>query len=203
MKYDAFLSYNSKNYSEAEQIYSILTNSGLRVFFDKKCIKLGTQFQKVLEEGLKASSSIIVLIGPENVGPWQEQETYMFQILERAHSDSKLIIPILFGSAGFDNDSSDVPFFLRQYKGVHLGEKINNPEKLFDVIEAIPTVSGVVSEYERPLVEHEQELLLRNSVHFYNQNAEEYFERWKDDMPIPALWSFLKQVNKNGGSSTF
>lgn len=198
MKYHTFISYNSKNLSEARQINAYLSNSGFRVFFDKKDIKPGDHFQKILENALRASGSVLVLIGENNIGPWQEQETYMFQILERAHESGKKIIPLLIGSKGFDSNNAEVPLFLNQYHGIDLGANLSDPEKLFEVMDALPWSSFAVGEYERPLLEFEQERLLRDSVQFYNENAEHYFERWRNDLPLGALGAFLQNVNRKG-----
>ena len=67
MQYHSFISYNSKNREVAQTIHDYLTNSGLRVFFDRVDILPGEQFQEKIENALRQSASILIIVGPDGV----------------------------------------------------------------------------------------------------------------------------------------
>jgi SAM-dependent methyltransferase len=195
MKYHAFLSYNSKNSDIVRLIYDYLTNSGLRIFFDKEDIPPGEPFQKKLEDALRESASILVLVGQAGVGPWQEVENYEFQILNIGRKNRK-IIPVILPNAEFNIDIAGIPMFLHQLSKFAFTSSVDNKDDLFRLMQAIPRTTELLEPFERPFLREEQERLFDKTIDFYNKEAGRYFDRWKDIIPLPPIYAFLEQVNK-------
>jgi hypothetical protein len=76
-EFDAFLSFNSHNLNIAEELYEHLTNAGLKIFFTKK-IKAPTTNAEKLDNGLKNSKALLLLISKDGFGQYQEDEYNTF-----------------------------------------------------------------------------------------------------------------------------
>ena len=81
MHYHVFLSYNSHDLSEASLIFQYLKDSNYKTFFDKDALKPGDQWQKKIDDALLFSDVIIILLGSQGVGRWQEIESRIYQII--------------------------------------------------------------------------------------------------------------------------
>jgi len=69
-RYDAFLSYNSSDKSLVEDIARWLVDEArLRVWFDDWEIVPGSPFQEALENALTMSTSCVVFLGANGIGP--------------------------------------------------------------------------------------------------------------------------------------
>ena len=73
-RYDAFLSHNSQNKSAARELKQHLTTARLKVWFDEDELRPGIPWQELLEAGIKASKSVVVAVGSDGVGPWEDEE---------------------------------------------------------------------------------------------------------------------------------
>jgi hypothetical protein len=93
MKYDVFLCYNSKNKSDPRVLYQSLCRSNFNVFFDETEVLPGYDFQTRVKSGFRGSASVIVLVGPGGLGPWQEFENRGFQTI--SVKTDRPIIPVL------------------------------------------------------------------------------------------------------------
>ncbi len=196
MKYHAFLSYNSKNYENAEKIYEYLSNSGLKIFFDKKEIRYGDRFQRVLENALRDSASILVIIGPQGVGPWQEEENYIGQLLNIGNESEKPFIPILLPGACFEKDSTEIPLFLHKYHRFSFSGSIDEETEMFELIQQIPRHAKLDGKLERPFLLQEQDSLLSQCIDFYSENSELYFSRWRENVPVAPMYAFIEESRK-------
>lgn len=96
--HDVFLSYNSKDRTEAQVIARLLEGRGLKVFWDRGYLRVGRPWIEALEEALSSSKAIAVLVGPEGLGPWQRREAEV--ALDRQARDPEvLVIPVLLPRA--------------------------------------------------------------------------------------------------------
>lgn len=70
MKYDVFLSKNTKDYKEAEQLFCFLKNAGLNVFESRNSLpKLGlADYAKAIDDALEQSENLIVLCSLNELG---------------------------------------------------------------------------------------------------------------------------------------
>ena len=72
--HDCFLSYNSKDRDEVEEIAHRLADYGLSCFFDPWHAVPGASAQETLERAFGRSRSCVVCWGPSGLGPWQTLE---------------------------------------------------------------------------------------------------------------------------------
>jgi SAM-dependent methyltransferase len=200
MKYHTFISYNSKNRREVEVIDDYLTHSGLAVFFDQRSISAGDKFPSKIEDALRESASILVIIGPQGVGPWQEEENYAFQVLQVDSGGDKRIIPVLLPGASLDPRSKDVPLFLRTRSYFKFDADIDDKDDLFNLVGILPKGGVRVGEMERPFLKSEQDRLLLNTIDFYDREAALYYSRWKDILPLPPMYAFLGELKRQASS---
>ncbi len=195
MEYHTFISYNSQYRETVRVIYDYLTNSGLRVFFDCVDILPGEPFQEKIEAALRVSASILVIVGPDGFGPWQEEESYEFQVL-RTGRNNKPIIPVILPGAKLDPDMDEIPVFLTRFSHFEFKSTVDNKDDLYSLMRAIPRSDYEIGQLERPLLREEQERLLDKTIDFYNKEADRYFERWKNTLPLPPMHAFLEQLKQ-------
>jgi SAM-dependent methyltransferase len=194
MKYHAFISYNSKNREQVRTIYEYLSNSGLRVFFDKASLQSGQPFQETMEDALRNSASILVIVGPDGIGPWQGEENYDFQLLMVGRASGRTVIPVILPGASFGPEVDGIPLFLTRFNTFAFKSSIDDKDDLFHLMRAIPRSRLELGPMERPFLRDEQERLLDRTVDFYNREAKRYFERWKETLPKPPMYAFLQQL---------
>src|SRR5437016_4317756 len=131
MKYHAFLTYSRRNLKEAEIIYELLHNTGIIIFFDQRCITAGERFQQAIDHALRESEIALVLVGPDGLGPWQEEENYCFQLLEVASRHLRRIIPVLLPGASLDLQSKEAPLFLSRSNYFKFNEGVDDVQDQF------------------------------------------------------------------------
>ncbi len=197
MKYHVFLSYNSLDSEIAETLYSYLKNSGFRTFYDKVSILPGDTWTKTIEESIENSDSILILIGKNGFGKWQDKEQYLFQILS-TNIGNKKIIPVILPDLANDFSSSNLPGFLKSIQ-VFRFKKMDENE-ILRLLQSIPRNFSLILNFERPFLENEQNDLLERTIQFYNKEAETYFKKWKDYKPS-ALIEFNSKLKNQFNSA--
>jgi hypothetical protein len=70
-------------------------------------VSSGVPWQKILEEAIKISQSVAVLVGEDGLGPWQDEE--MQAALRRAVNNKRPVIPVLLPGAPKE---PELPMFL-------------------------------------------------------------------------------------------
>lgn len=63
-RFDAFLSYSSRDAAIARQLAKSLLHSGIRLWFDEWAIKPGDNIAKAVDEGLEGSRVLILCLSP-------------------------------------------------------------------------------------------------------------------------------------------
>ncbi len=95
--FDAFLSHNSRNKPAVRELKKQLTARRLKVWFDEDELRPGIPWQELLEAGIKASQSVVVVVGSDGLGPWEDEE--MQGALRLAAGDKRAVIPVLLPGA--------------------------------------------------------------------------------------------------------
>jgi hypothetical protein len=107
-RYDVFLSHASKDRTLAEPVAEALRDRGLHVFYDAWALKPGMPWQAALEEALFSARTLVVLVGPDGIGPWAREE--LAAGFQRQVSETEFrIIPVLLPGASTDN-LREIPF---------------------------------------------------------------------------------------------
>jgi hypothetical protein len=123
--YDVFLCHANRDKSEAEEIASRIRAVGLIPFFDQWHLVAGEPWQEELERALSQSRSCAVLLGSEDLSPWQNRE--MRAALEhRTVNQSYRVIPVLLPSFPSEVDVL-LPPFLRSFGWVDFRQGLDDP----------------------------------------------------------------------------
>jgi WD40 repeat protein len=97
-RFDAFLSYNSLDLPVVRDLYERLQRGGLEPYLEREEVAPGDVFQRKLAEGLHASKSCVVFLGPNGLGPWQKEELQV-AIDRRVRDEAFRVIPVLLPGA--------------------------------------------------------------------------------------------------------
>ena len=73
-RYDVFLSHSSPDKVAVENLAQRLRQEGLEPFLDRWHLVPGAPWQEALEEALDQSRTSAIFLGPEGLGPWQNEE---------------------------------------------------------------------------------------------------------------------------------
>lgn len=111
--YDVFLSHSGNDKPMVERLAAQLTNeTGLKPFLDKWHLVPGEPWQEALEKALADSSTCAVFLGPQGLGPWENEEMRS-ALDERVRDKSLRVIPVLLPGAD-PKDEKALPRFLRR-----------------------------------------------------------------------------------------
>jgi hypothetical protein len=117
--FDVFLSHNSKDKPAVRQLKERLIERNLTVWLDEDELRPGVPWQQLLEDGIRDSRSIAVLLGESGIGPWEDEE--MMVALRLAVKDKRPVIPVLLPDAP---DGVKLPMFLGNRTWVDLRPQV-------------------------------------------------------------------------------
>jgi len=106
--FDVFLSHNSRNTPLVDELKRLLVAQGISVWLDRDESRPGLHWQVTLENGIRASKSVAVLIGSDGLGPWEKEEMHGALLL--AVTDKRPVIPVLLPDA--PENVPELPMFL-------------------------------------------------------------------------------------------
>jgi len=148
---DVFLSYHWRDRREVESLAQTLYQEGLKVFLDRWYLTPGQPWPQALERALTSCSAVAVCVGPGDMGPWQQRETY-YALEQQTHRPGFPVIPVLLPGAdpalGFLAQNTwvdlragvDQPLQIRVLAAAIRGEPLG-PEFLERIRETLTTVS--------------------------------------------------------------
>ena len=96
--HDAFLSYNALDRAVVEELAGRLRAKGLKLYLEVWELLPGREFQPGLARGLMESKTCVTFLGPNGVGPWQDQEIQV-AIDRRVRDKDFHVIPVLLPGA--------------------------------------------------------------------------------------------------------
>ena len=136
--YEVFLSYSRADGVAAEAIRSRLKEAGLRAFLDRYGLPAGQAWQPWLEQHLLSCRALVVLVGPQGFGEWQQREIQLG--LDRQTSAEKTgppfpVIPVLL--PGLAKDDIPVGRFLTLNTWVDLRKGLDEAESLQRLIAGV------------------------------------------------------------------
>src|SRR3954454_20846221 len=95
--YDVFLSYTRADAVAAEMLRTWLAEADLLAFLDRYALPAGQSWQPQLEAALARCRALVVLLGPSDLGAWQQREIQLG--LDRQAAASKEapfpVVPVL------------------------------------------------------------------------------------------------------------
>jgi hypothetical protein len=118
--FDVFLSHNSRDNPQVEDIGNRLRARGLRVWLDEWELRPGFPWQEGLEGAIQASRAVAVFVGAEGLGTWQEPEMRAF--IARSRREKVPVIPVLLPGCP---DSPQLNLLLEAYTWVDLRDGLS------------------------------------------------------------------------------
>ncbi len=125
--FDCFLSYNSQDKPVVRTLAGTLRDHNISVWFDEERLRPGYPWQSLLEEAIRNSVSVAVLVGASGLGPWEERE--MRAALSFATQEKRPVIPVLLPDAPA---KPALPLFLQGLTWVDM-----RPEAAFSSLSAL------------------------------------------------------------------
>lgn len=107
MKNKIFLSYSFKDRPWVQAFAETLEQEGIEVWFDYHEISLGEDIREQIQEALRASSTLVVLLSSNSV-----QSPWIYFELGAAVADKKRIIPVVIDEVGHER----LPLPLMKYQ---------------------------------------------------------------------------------------
>ena len=147
-----FLSHNSIDKPQVEQMAHRLRAAGIKVWLDKWNLIPGDPWQEGIEEALDECDCCLVFVGKEGIGPWQNAE--MRAAIDDQVSDRRMrVIPVLLPDAE-RGDPSKLPTFLRRNTWVEFRYALDEPETFTRLVAGIkqekPPIEGKLVNSENP-----------------------------------------------------
>lgn len=139
MQYDVFLSHNSADKPDVEALAQRLTDEGIRPWLDKWNLIPGDPWQEAIEEALDACQTVAVFLGPNGIGPWENEEMRS-AIDERVRDKSRRVIPVLLPGAT-KPQSESLPRFLRRLTWVNFPSGLDDEDNFYRLIAGIRGVA--------------------------------------------------------------
>lgn len=121
LPFDAFLSHNSKNKPAVRELKLRLVAAQLNVWYDEDELRPGIPWQELIEAGIRESNSVVVIVGADGFGPWENEE--MRSALRLAVRDQRPVIPVLLPGCP---DAPVLPGFLENRTWVDLREGLTD-----------------------------------------------------------------------------
>src|SRR5450755_4118362 len=91
---EVFLSYSSTDRQTARNLQRLLSDAGVRVWFDEVNIVPGTRWETELRDAMASAEVVLMLVGGHPPEQWQSFE--FRSVLERASSDARFrVVPVL------------------------------------------------------------------------------------------------------------
>src|SRR3989304_3710408 len=132
LKYDIFLSYSVSDSKEVETLASILSDKGLRVWFDKWTLVPGASWLDEIQAAISNSNCIGFCIGASSRSKWIDTE--LQRGMEKKIKDTQFrIIPILLPGAKLNN----IPEYLRNYQLIDFRKGFENEKEINRLIATI------------------------------------------------------------------
>ncbi len=121
--YDAFLSYNSLDHAVVERISRELGTRQCKCFIDRWYLQPGRDWVEALEQALSSSRSVVMFVGPNEMGRWQQRER-AWALDRLAGATNFPVIPVLLPGC-------QPPLgFMKQLMWVDLRDDPGNKEQL-------------------------------------------------------------------------
>ncbi|MGW0081874.1 TIR domain-containing protein [Streptomyces sp. NPDC003393] len=135
-QYHVFMCYNSVDRGIVQALNQNLRSQGVITWIDEAEVAAGDQHTREIESIIDSVPCAIVAIGPNSMGPWQEQEYYALlqQAVTRRKKGAHLrVIPVLLPGAG----SIEIPAFLGVNSIIDMRGHDPGGENLRKLVEAI------------------------------------------------------------------
>ncbi len=142
MKYDAFISYSSKNKATADAICHTLEENGVRCFIAPRDIPLGKKYGTVIVDAIKQSKVVVLVFSEQSAtSPWVESE------INVAFSNLKTIVPYKIDATLLNNYEE---FYLMLNNRHWIESYPDYRERFKELVAAVTAVVGIKGAAPKP-----------------------------------------------------
>lgn len=134
VKYDVFLSHNSKDKDAIITLARRLKDEGLSVWLDIWKLRVGKPWQDPMEKAIRESGSILIFIGESGFGRWENEEMRV-AVEEQVRDPNYTVIPILL-PGGKEEYLNDKPL-LRRNVWVDYRKGLDDSEAFYRLLSGI------------------------------------------------------------------
>jgi WD40 repeat protein len=186
-RFDVFLSHNSRDKAFVERLAERLKRERLQPWIDVWQLVPGMDWQRGLAEGLAASASCAVFVGPSDLGAWESHEAAA--ALDRAATDRdfRLFLVLLPGLPD-PFDATVLSPFLRRYTWVDFRRGLDD-ERAFRAL--VCAIQGLPLGPSVPIDAESDVCPYRGLEAFDEEHAEFFFGR---DADVQRLVEIVKDA---------
>lgn len=111
-KADFFISYSRRDSAHAELLYNALTAQGYNVWYDKKDIAVGRDWEPAIRRGIRTARRFIALLSENTIKESNEHHVYHTEwdiALAKRMNDMSFVIPVHLGSLDLNASGPRIP----------------------------------------------------------------------------------------------
>jgi WD40 repeat protein len=140
LSYSVFLSHNHRDKDFIERLAHKLKHEGLLPWFDKWELIPGNKWTGGSADGVNASATFAVFIGPHGLGDWEAEELDLAQT-RAVKDDSFRMIPILLPGSPDPFDQNSLPPYIKNRTWVDFRKGIEDARAFFALVCGIKGVA--------------------------------------------------------------
>ncbi len=196
--HDLFLSYNSRDRAAVVRVRELLAERNISAFFDRDQLGAGSRWISLLENGIYGARGVVVCIGPDKLGDWQEMEVHFAlvrQINEKKAGRQFPVIPLILPGATPEKEIG----FLELYTWVDLRKRLDDPVAIDELARAVR------GEADTQKFEASVELCPYRALQAFREQDEKLFfgrERFAEQLLAKARDENLKLIAVVGPSGS-
>ena len=203
-RYAVFLSHDGRDKDLIESIAHKLRDSGLLPWFDKWELIPGNRWIGGLAEGINASNTCAVFIGPRNLGNWEAEEIDLAHT-RAAKDPSFRVFPVLLPGVPDPLDENTLPPFVKTRTWVDFRKGLDDPRAFHSLLCGIRGIAPRPKSVSISAADHggAQDVCPYRGLQVFNEeDARFYFGREADVLRLLEKLKATRLIGVLGASGS-